>query len=79
MERIANCQSGSLRAIAVGEPDIVNTCHCTECQRRTGAVFGSSAYYKESEVRIEGPSKLYTRDWQEGRKFRIRFCPNSGT
>jgi hypothetical protein len=79
MKRIAHCQCGSLRAIAFGEPDIVGMCHCTECQRRTGAVFGSSAYYKKSEVRIEGPSTLYTRDGQEGRKFRIRFCPNCGT
>src|ERR1700740_429937 len=43
---------------------------------RTGACFGSSAFYKKSEVRIEGPSELYTRDGQEGWKFRIRFCPD---
>ena len=79
MERIAQCQCGQLRAVASGEPDAVNMCHCSECQRRTGAVFGSGAYYKTSAVRIEGPSKLYTRDGQEDRKVRIRFCPNCGS
>jgi hypothetical protein len=54
-------------------------CHCNECQRRTGAVFGSGAYYRVSAVRIEGPSNLYTRDAQEGRKIRNHFCPNCGT
>lgn len=79
MERIAQCQCGQLRVIAAGEPDAVNMCHCSECQRRTGAVFGSGAYYKKSAVRIEGPSKLYTRDGQEDREVRIRFCPNCGS
>ena len=79
LERIAQCQCGQLRAVASGEPDAVNMCHCSECQRRTGAVFGSGAYYKTSSVRIEGPSKLYTRDGQGDRKVRIRFCPNCGS
>ena len=79
VERIAQCQCGQLRVIASGEPDAVNMCHCSECQRRTGALFGSGAYYEKSAVRIEGPSKLYTRDGQEDRKVRIRFCPNCGS
>jgi len=62
VERIAQCQCGSLRVIATGEPDLVGACHCVDCQRRTGAVFGSGAFYNKSQVRIEGPSQLYTRD-----------------
>ena len=79
MERVAQCQCGQLRAVATDEPDFVVMCHCIECQRRTGAVFGTGAYYEKSRVRIEGASKLYTRDGQEGRKFRIHFCPNCGS
>src|SRR5262249_20614250 len=60
-------------------PDSILICHCTDCQRRTGAVFGSSAFYKKSQVRVEGPSHLYTRDGQEGRKLQFYFCPNCGT
>jgi len=79
VERVAQCQCGQLRAVATDEPDFVVMCHCIECQRRTGAVFGTGAYYEKSRVRIEGASKLYTRDGQEGRKFRIHFCPNCGS
>lgn len=57
----------------------VLVCHCLECQRRTGTVFSAGAYFQKDRVQIEGDSKLYIRDGQEGRKFRIRFCPQCGT
>ena len=79
MQRTAQCQCGSLRAIASGEPDIVNVCHCISCQRRTGAVMHSGAYYKRSKVRLEGESKLYVRTTESGRQLRFRFCQNCGT
>ncbi len=79
VERIAQCQCGSLQVIVTGEPDLVGACHCIDCQRRTGAVFGSGAFYNKSQVRVEGSSKVYTRDGQEGRKVRSHFCPNCGT
>ena len=79
MQRIAQCQCGSLRAVASGEPDIVNVCHCVSCQRRTGAVMHSGAYYKRSQVRLEGESKLYVRTSESGRKLRFHFCQNCGT
>src|SRR5499433_1089683 len=30
-------------------------------------------------VRAEGPSNIYVRDGQEGRKVRMHFCPTCGT
>jgi len=36
-KRVARCSCGSLRAETVGEPIIVVTCFCEECQRRTGS------------------------------------------
>jgi hypothetical protein len=79
MQRTAQCQCGSLRAIASGEPDIVNVCHCISCQRRTGAVMHSGAYYKRSKVRLEGESKLYVRTTESGRQLRFHFCWNCGS
>ena len=79
MDLMAQCQCGSLRAIASGEPDFIIACHCFDCQRRTGAIFGSGAYYGKPQVRVEGQSRLYTREGQEGRKVRYHFCPDCGT
>jgi len=54
-------------------------CHSGECQRRTGTPFGVGAYFERRQVRIEGPSTVYARDGQDGRKLRMHFCPTCGT
>jgi hypothetical protein len=79
MTRIAHCCCGSLRAETSDEPLIVGVCHCTECQRRTGSAFGVGAYFPKDHVRSEGPSKVYERGSDSGRKVEIHFCPNCGT
>jgi hypothetical protein len=79
MTRIARCCCGSLRAEVTGEPWIVAICHCTECQRRTGSVFNVSAHFPKQQVRIEGPSKVYVRAGDSGRKVEFHFCPDCGT
>jgi hypothetical protein len=79
MNRNARCCCGSLRVETSGEPAAVVACHCGECQRRTGSPFGVGAYFPRANVRTEGPSKVYVRDGQEGRKLRMHFCPTCGT
>jgi hypothetical protein len=79
MERLAQCHCGSLRATASGEPILVNTCHCKDCQRRTGAVAANGAIYDKAQVRIEGASRIFEREAQAGRRIRFHFCPNCGT
>jgi hypothetical protein len=79
MQRVANCDCGSLRAIASGHPEHVYVCHCLSCQRRTGAIFGSGAYFKRHQVRLEGSSKEFVRGASDGRKIRFYFCPICGS
>jgi hypothetical protein len=31
MKRIAACQCSGFRVVVVGDPTVVNICHCTEC------------------------------------------------
>ena len=75
MTRTAHCSCGALRVEVSADPDVVGICHCGECQRRTGSVFSVSAFFKKEHVRAEGPSNIYVRDGQEGRKVRMHFCP----
>jgi len=79
MTRIARCCCGSLRAEATDEPSLVGVCHCMECQRRTGSAFGVSIYFPKDQVRAEGPSKIYVRGSDSGRKLEFHFCPDCGT
>ncbi|MBR0672021.1 GFA family protein [Neoroseomonas soli] len=79
MEKIARCLCGGLRAIVTADPRSVTICHCTDCQRRSGVPLTSNAHYRTSDVRLDGPYKVYVRDGQEGRKVRHHFCPECGT
>ena len=79
MTRTAHCACGALKVEASGEPAFVAACHCIECQRRTGSVFGVSAYFRERHITASGPAKTFVRDGQEGRKLHMHFCPDCGT
>lgn len=77
--RTAHCNCGSLQVEAVGEPLIVVSCFCDECQRRTGSAFGISTYWMLENVKISGLATRYVRDGQEGRKVTYYFCPTCGS
>jgi hypothetical protein len=79
MTRTAHCCCSALRVEASADPDAVVACHCGECQRRTGSVFGVGAYFKKEHIRVEGPCTIYVREGQQGRKLRMHFCPTCGT
>ncbi|MBN9563243.1 MAG: GFA family protein [Alphaproteobacteria bacterium] len=79
MERIAHCACGSLRAIASGDPGIAYVCHCRECQRRTGSVMHAGAFYSRTQVRLEGPAKIFTRRGDSGGEVHCHFCPECGS
>ncbi|MGE3302965.1 MAG: GFA family protein [Hyphomonadaceae bacterium] len=78
MIRTARCVCGALSVRTEGEPEAVVACHCTECQRRTGSVFGVGAYFAHGQVAISGAASSFLRE-VEGRPFRTFFCPTCGT
>ena len=61
-----------------GEPVMVNMCHCTECQRRSGVPLTVNAYFNEVDVKIEGEHKTYSRAGASGGKLHNYFCPICG-
>lgn len=79
MSRIAECCCGSLKVEVRAEPVAVAACHCIDCQRRTGSVFGVGAYYPKTDVQVVGETKMFAREATEGRKVRHHFCPTCGT
>lgn len=77
--RRAQCQCGGLTAAAEGAPDSVVVCSCTECQRRTGSVFASNAYYHRDKLTLSGEAREYVRTADSGNAFHTFFCPTCGT
>jgi hypothetical protein len=79
MERIATCQCRAFQVVVTGDPAFVNICHCTDCQRRSGAPLTSNAYFKDLNVRLQGEYKVYSRPAASGdRQLHNRFCPTCG-
>jgi hypothetical protein len=77
--RRAHCSCGALSITTTGEPLRVSVCHCTECQRRTGSVFGVQARFAKASVTIEGVSTAYTRSGDSGGRVTFHFCPACGS
>jgi hypothetical protein len=79
-EQTAGCCCGGLRISLKGAPDFVAVCNCTECQRRTGSVFGVGAYYpRASVIAVTGRYATFSRKAESGRTLTNHFCPNCGT
>jgi hypothetical protein len=80
LEREASCACGKLRIACRGEPIRISICHCLDCQKRTGSVFGMQARYLKSNVRhIAGDSTRYTRKGDSGGTVSFHFCPHCGS
>ncbi len=78
--RRASCSCGQLHLVCEGEPVRVSMCHCLECQRRTGSVFGVQARFPRAAVTaIEGRSTQFTRVGDSGNPVTFHFCPVCGS
>ena len=79
--RVARCACDQLQVAVSGEPYFIAACHCTQCQRRTGSVFGVSAYFTGTQaVAVSGESKVFVRSaTTSGRPVEFHFCPQCGS
>ena len=77
--RTASCNCGQLRAICEGEPVRISICHCLECQKRTGGVFGAQARFPREDVKIEGRATQWRRTGDSGGTATFDFCPVCGS
>lgn len=77
--RTAACSCGQMHVTCDGEPLRVSACHCLECQKRTGSLFGVAARYPRDGVAIEGRSTTYRRNSDSGNWIEFHFCPDCGS
>lgn len=57
----------------------VSACHCLECQRRTGSVFGVQARFRKTAASFHGKSTVFTRVGDSGNDKSFHFCPDCGS
>jgi hypothetical protein len=78
MAHKASCSCGQLSLTYSVDIKRTSICHCLECQKRTGSVFGVQTRLKRDQTEITGTSTEYERVGDEGTKIKFHFCPNCG-
>lgn len=73
------CLCGSVSYKVSSDPSFVLNCHCEDCRRSTGSVYGTNVFVDEDKVQITGEVSLYVHTADSGNEMTKRFCPNCGT
>ena len=80
VHRQAACSCGQLSIDLHGDPLLVSSCHCLACQRRTGALFGSTSFWNKSQLAADrGARQHYRRQGDSGTWLTFSFCPTCGS
>ena len=63
-----------------GEPAAVSLCHCLDCQRRTGSLFGVGAFFAKEQVTVaQGSATQFKRGSDSGSAVTCHFCSVCGS
>lgn len=74
------CHCGQIAYEAEIDREDVAICHCTDCQRLTGAAYRVTVSALREEFRITaGEPRLYVKVADNGRRRLQFFCPNCGS
>jgi hypothetical protein len=74
------CHCGVIAYEAEIDPEMVNICHCTDCQTLSGTAFRVSIYASEENFRLtRGEPKIYVKTAESGNKRAQAFCAECGS
>lgn len=78
MQNRASCCCGQLTLTYEGEVSKTAMCHCFQCQKRTGSVFGVQTRLETKKVKTQGQFSVFKRRGEEG-FVTFNFCPSCGS
>ncbi|MBV9548743.1 MAG: GFA family protein [Alphaproteobacteria bacterium] len=73
------CLCGKVRYSLNARPLAVNACHCTDCQKLTGATNFLVVIAPSEPFTSTGETQSYIKKADSGRELDIRRCPNCGS
>lgn len=75
-----HCHCEAVAYEAEVDPETVGICHCTDCQRLTGAPFRATIPAPAAGFRlIRGETRHYVKTAESGNKRAHHFCGNCGS
>ena len=60
------------------EPIAIFNCHCNDCRKATGSVFGTNLFFSENYVEINGKLSSFKHISDSGSTMTKFFCPCCG-
>jgi len=74
------CHCGKITFEAEADPEKATICHCTDCQRMSGAPFNAVIRVLENDFKLKsGTLKMYVKTAESGNKRAQMFCPDCGS
>jgi hypothetical protein len=74
------CLCGDVRYRLLEDPVTLYACHCTDCQRQTGASFALSMVVRNAALElVRGRPQEYVLSLLDGRVKQARFCARCAT
>ena len=79
MSLTGGCLCGQARYTITAEPVFVGVCHCTNCQKQSGAAYSVNVGVRQDALELQGTLKTYVDHGDSGRQVLRRFCPDCGS
>lgn len=73
------CLCGEVSYTVHAEPLVTINCHCEDCRRSTGAVFGTNVMVPQDKVEMNGTLGRYTHSADSGNTMTKMFCQTCGS
>ena len=73
------CLCGSVRFNCCAEPIFQGSCHCDDCRRSSGSLYGSFVFVLAETVTITGQTHSYQHKSDRGSTMTKEFCPTCGS
>ncbi len=73
------CHCGKIKITAKVKKSETRACHCTDCQKFSGAPFRAIALAPRGKFSIQGTPKEYIKIGDSGNKRIQAFCSDCGT
>jgi hypothetical protein len=78
-DRDGGCLCGQVRYTLKTEPVITAVCHCTHCQKQSGAMFSTNIGVPETAYEQRGQTKVFTDTGDSGQPVLRHFCGDCGS
>ena len=79
MSLTGGCLCGQVRYTISADPLFTGICHCTNCQKQSGAAFSVNVGVKAEALSVTGDLKTYVDHGDSGKEVLRRFCPSCGS